>query len=225
MRWYAAELEAAFPDTFHTAVDPAWPNEMAEWPRGLRAALVLRPALYYLVLWAVPYALTMFMFRADRIRERGYATMYSVYEEALSPVLDVLGPRLRPLVYMVLHASASGAALLLTPYLWTSYRLNTVFLATLVTISVYNAATYYFEVFAAKCWRAGRSAGIRELRDLLAAAPGPVDIVALSYGADEAEMHSRGLRGTKDARSLSLDEDGEIDDQPSPERLEAKKNN
>jgi hypothetical protein len=142
MRWYPAELEADFPDTFH--FDVKYENS------HLFKDLFIRPVMYYMLLWSIPYALMMFYFRAERIKEKGYHTMYSIYEQSLDSVIGVLGPSLRPVLYMAMHAVLSYMAFLLTPFLWRSFWLNTAYLIALITFSIWNASTYYFEVFSVK---------------------------------------------------------------------------
>lgn len=170
MRWYAAELEAEFPDTFHIGVSTetsssTWIDQALE--PDLLSAMVTRPIIYYFTLWAIPYSMVIFKFRANRIKERGYSTMYSVYEKAMDKYLNVLGVAYRPVVYMGMHALLSCLSFMLTPFLWSSFYGNSIYLLILLLISIYNAATYYFHVFAGKYWRSGRRAAIVELQELL----------------------------------------------------------
>jgi hypothetical protein len=40
------------------------------------------PFLTYIVLWSIPYAMWMFVFRASRIKQRGYVTMYTLMKSS-----------------------------------------------------------------------------------------------------------------------------------------------
>lgn len=207
MRWYPAELESAFPNTFHTGLyKDNLPLQINPWPleEGFFLWFLLRPIIYYLSLWCVPYFVTIFWFRAERIRERGYSTMYSVYEKSLDRYLNVMGPSLRPVVYMLLHASLSTLAFSITPFLWSSYWLNTIYLLALMLVSIWNGATYYFEVFAAKLWRAGRLAGIAEMEHILEQEKLQLMSSAVNVGDDA--MIRAVSSAVKKQRTDSLDE-------------------
>ena len=167
MRWYSAELEAAFPDTFHIGVDPSQPLQLWPLEMNLVDSLILKPCLAYFVLWAVPYFLVIFYFRADRIRDLGYVTMYAVQEQVLERYLNSFRISLRPVVYMCIHALLSYLAICITPFLWSSYWLNTIYLLAILLISIWNASTYYFRVLPLKYFRAGEEAGYKELESLL----------------------------------------------------------
>jgi hypothetical protein len=147
MRWYSAELEYDFPDTFHIDV------QESSWTE-----LFFIPCIYYVALWSVPYGLFMFWYRKDRIKERGYQTMYSVYESSLSGYLDFFGSNLRPVMYMAMHLSLSFLSFALAPFLWNSFFLNTAYILVLLVVSIWNGSTFYFEVFAVKYHAAQQAA-------------------------------------------------------------------
>ena len=141
MRWYAAELEKAHPDTFHIAI-----NDRDDASELLRTLLVI-PTVMYIVLWTIPYSLTIFYLRFKKIQESNYETMYNAYGTSLVQKLGYFGERFKPAVYMSIHGTLCFLSFLLSQILWRSFWANTFYLLGLLFVSVWNGSTYYFEVF------------------------------------------------------------------------------
>ena len=54
----------------------------------------------------------------------------------------------QPLAYMALHVTLTGATFAVCKIWWNYYHAHTIFLLVILTISAWNGASYYFEVFA-----------------------------------------------------------------------------
>ena len=144
MRWYANELERAHPNTFHIRV-----TDSEESPSELLHTLLVIPTVMYVILWTIPYSVTIFYLRFNKIKESGYETMYNAYGTSLVRRLGYFGERFKPAVYMAIHGSLCFLSFLLSQLLWRSFWLHTAYLLSLLSISVWNGSTYYFEVIAA----------------------------------------------------------------------------
>lgn len=135
-RFYHEQLEAQWPDTFHLGI-----GESLSWEDSFRS-LLLMPTILYFCLWLLPYALIQFVIKAKEIKEQGQITMISDL-----PHLKNLPEGDRPFEYCKLHACSCIVAFSFSQLLWRSCALTTCYLLSLFAISIWNGATFYFEVF------------------------------------------------------------------------------
>lgn len=150
MRWYHNQLEQDWPNTFH--IDSS-SNDMNDFQSNWFELIIL-PFLSYIVLWSIPYSVLMFVYLGDDIKKEGWVTMYSYYEKELfppgwdksSPLSSYWNEKMKPFLYMSLHAVLCLLTFFLAFVMWHSFWLHTMYLLILIFISIYNGATYYFVV-------------------------------------------------------------------------------
>lgn len=135
LRFYAKELEDAFPDTFHLGIvdSPSWDDSLKE--------LFVNPVVGYAT-WLGIYALFHFLLFASLLREQGMITMVTDL-----PFLASRPEAQRPLIYCAAHSFLSCLTFAFAQIWWRSHEAATVFLLTLLFVATWNGATYYFEVF------------------------------------------------------------------------------
>jgi hypothetical protein len=113
-------------------------------------ALVVRPLALYL-LWATAYYLKVFVVSADKIRRGGYQTLFSYVTAARQGPFHAISRRVpparQPLVYLALHLTFCLATFVVAIAAWRSWLVHTLLLATMGATSMWNGASYYFEVF------------------------------------------------------------------------------
>ena len=118
---------------------PAGWNE-ATFPQLLFGAY----AFYFL--WAVPYALFMFVFAKERIKERRYETLYTYQtRNPTSPMSRTIArfpSKLSGLVYMGAHLLATTVALSTTWLWWQSYAAHSLALVAAVGVSAWHGASF-----------------------------------------------------------------------------------
>ncbi|KAF5839724.1 hypothetical protein DUNSADRAFT_18724 [Dunaliella salina] len=113
--------------------------------------LVLWPMAFYMV-WSVFYFGTIFVFAAERIKRRGYTTLFSyVTTQKRGPFNSItrrIPPKLHALAYLILHFVFCATTMLLSTLTWRSYVANTVLVVSMASASIYHGGSFYFEVFA-----------------------------------------------------------------------------
>lgn len=148
MRWWFKELELQWPDTFHLGVESTALQSTSEYVTSLWGY----PSLLYVLMWTLPYFAIIFVLKQQRIKSKGYVTMYSYYEDSLSGVFDwmKLPPSAssiaRPMTYMAIHGSICSISFLFSLLFWHSFVAHTVYLLVLFGICVNNGSSYYFRV-------------------------------------------------------------------------------
>lgn len=166
MRWWAKELHIQFPDTFHIGCETSATTMISSIQRfrifdsGTNCdasfySLVSVPLFSYFILWTVPYALFFFIFGRKKLEKGGYHTMYSTMKDTpmMKKVLSIGGAMWQPLIYMAIHGILCGISFLIAPLVWNSFILHTVYLLILLFVSVQNAGTFYFEIFAERYYK------------------------------------------------------------------------
>ncbi|GMH35966.1 hypothetical protein BSKO_03834 [Bryopsis sp. KO-2023] len=133
------------------------PDSNVEGAFDLVLQLVVIPFGVYM-LWAVLYYLKIFVISSKRIQDRGYDTLYgymmSNKKSAFSRFVLGYPKKWQPLVYMSTHALLVCVTMILGVIWWKSFELHTLFMTTVILISVWNGANYYFEVFAKRYFAA-----------------------------------------------------------------------
>lgn len=189
-RWYpGAEVQAA--RARHPAYAAAW-----EEAGGLQ--LVALPMVPYL-LWGVLYYIKVrwkplersverssptqiFVVSSDRIRERGYHTLFkyvtskpSFYGRIISAAPEALQVCMtmgasccchnppQPLVYMSFHLAMTMLTMALCTLWWSNYWASSAFIVAMFVVAAVNGANYYFDV---RCW-APKDACLMPPRSLL----------------------------------------------------------
>ena len=152
MRWYSSELENQWPDTFHFSC-----GGIRNDCEGTFEVIVGYSTLAYILLWSVPYSLLMFCYLGPEVTKNGWVTMYSYYEKSLFPtgwdnifpfrlLPPTINEKMKPLLYMLLHGILSVITFLMAYLCWQYFWLHTIYLLSMLSISIYNGATYYFVV-------------------------------------------------------------------------------
>uniref|UniRef100_A0A7S3QMQ2 Glycerophosphocholine acyltransferase 1 n=1 Tax=Dunaliella tertiolecta TaxID=3047 RepID=A0A7S3QMQ2_DUNTE len=133
-----------------------FPEESRFGPRqdsdsGGLVQLVLWPMAFYMV-WSVFYFGTIFVFAAERIKRRGYTTLFSyVTTQKRGPFNSIsrrIPPKLHALAYLILHCLFCATTMLLSTLTWRSYLAHTTLLVSMASASIYHGGSFYFEVFA-----------------------------------------------------------------------------
>ena len=166
MRWWARELNQQYSNTFHIGCDASISSMLSsKQPLKIFDAgnqcdatifnLISVPFFSYVILWTVPYALFFFILGRKKLEEGGYHTMYSTMKDTplMKKVLSYGGQHWQPLIYMGIHGTLCGISFLLSPFLWNSFILHTIYLMILLLVSIRNAGTFYFEIFADRYYK------------------------------------------------------------------------
>jgi formate-dependent nitrite reductase membrane component NrfD len=122
-------------------------NEASWWDIG-----VLSMGIY--MVWVVLYYLKVFVLSAGVIKERGYVTLFTYMmknKKSLFARVVLSAPeKLQPVVYMGVHVVLVWIATLTAKFWWESKTAHTVFLILCASMSAWNGATYYFDIFSRK---------------------------------------------------------------------------
>lgn len=156
-RWYIKQLEYDWPNTFHIDCNNSSSSidDINSYTcKGDWIQLIILPFIAYIIVWSIPYSILMFIYLDRNIKSEGWVTMYSFYESSLfpsgwdrsSPLPSTINDRLKPFLYMSLHALLCLLSFVLSYFMWHSFWLHTLYLLTLLLISIFNGATYYFKV-------------------------------------------------------------------------------
>lgn len=155
MHWFPALVSWATrwhpSPTLQAALD-ADPALRAQWEAAGLWELCLLPMLPYL-LWAVLYYIKIFVVSSQRIRDRGYHTLFSYITSRRSLYSKVVlhsPKRLQPLVYMAVHLLLTATAQTAGWLWWHSHLAHTALLSLVFAVSSYGGATFYFDYFARK---------------------------------------------------------------------------
>lgn len=139
MRWYANDLEAAWPNLFHMDLIRAGEQTTSD--------LFIPAVLAYFLLWIIPYYIFIFVLREQHIKDEGYETVYSYYSSrGFSKFAGNVRPSLQPIVYLTIHALVCMTMFLWSQIQWHYFWVNTLYLLFLLTVAVWNGATWYFKV-------------------------------------------------------------------------------
>ena len=144
---YPDKLNESYPDTFFIDCD-------AQECYATGTELIWYPLLAYLIVWSIPYGLLMFVFMGEDLKREGWVTMYSYYEKSLfpegwegrSPLPARFNEGAKPIIYMLLHAMLSLSSFFIAYVMWSSFWVHTIYLCSLLLVSYWNGATFYFQV-------------------------------------------------------------------------------
>jgi hypothetical protein len=112
-------------------------------------------ALATYLLWQLIYFVIVAVFRKKVIEQRNYPTSFSYLVKSqrkkpglISKICSVFGSRYRFAVFMFLQFVYATVTILPTKLLWDYPALHELFLGAMTTISVWNAANFYIEIFS-----------------------------------------------------------------------------
>lgn len=112
------------------------------------------PSMILYSVWAAVYFLKVFVFSAQKIRDRNYDTLYTLMtRNERGPVARVVFsvPKpYQPIVYMLAHATLCLGASFTACMWWNSYWAHTAFLLTMLLGATWNGASFYFDYFSRK---------------------------------------------------------------------------
>jgi len=117
------------------------------------AEFVLYPALGWIVLWALPYALLVFWCLANWIERESKGCLYQdtlVSKDIMGRIVSTAPKKLKPLAFMGVHlvwTVLSGSASII---LWNSFVLHTLYMFGILTYAVHNGSKFMFRYVAAK---------------------------------------------------------------------------
>lgn len=113
---------------------------------------MLGGALVFYAAWMILYYAYIFVLASDRIKSRGYQTLYTFVVESTPAgrLLKLCPESVRPIAYMLMHFSFGMATASCTLLLWNSRLGHFAFIATMSVASAWNASGYYFDYFAAR---------------------------------------------------------------------------
>eukprot|EP00879_Flechtneria_rotunda_P015404 GHRR01016106.1.p1 GENE.GHRR01016106.1~~GHRR01016106.1.p1 ORF type:complete len:374 (+),score=84.39 GHRR01016106.1:50-1171(+) len=139
-------------DRFGPRPDASEQDKQA-WQHASFLQLVVLPLLPY-VIWATAYYLKIFVVSAERIRQRGYITLFTYVTTTTKGVYAAIAKRVplkyRPQVYLFLHMCFCGTTFTIAWLCWHHFHLHTMLLAAMGAASIWHGATFYFDVFAKK---------------------------------------------------------------------------
>jgi hypothetical protein len=122
------------------------------------AGLLWRAVSRFYVWWIVGYYLWVFGVCEQRVRERGYQTLYDRVSQK-GPLAKIIGARgvlggaslvTKRLVYMCFHLLFGCFTMALACLLWFSFASHLLFVLAICASSAWNAANFYFEHFASE---------------------------------------------------------------------------
>jgi len=125
-----------------------WRHPLGLWWDGTR---------YFYLPWIVGYYLLVYIVLGDFLKRNAYQTLFDrVTTSGPSAKIfrllfrrsGVAGPLAQRAVYMSVHLVFGMVTMGLATIYWYSYFAHSAFLVTIFAASVYNAAGYYFTVFA-----------------------------------------------------------------------------
>jgi len=150
LRWFPPS-DTSFvvtPDTLNTPFFSSWSTAWgAWWSYWLE---VFPPAFMLYVVWAAPYYGKMFIWSADKIERKKYATLYK-YMALDRGILYKLPRRLQPhakLIFILCHLGIFLGGAVYTPILYHSYWCHTLWLLFLLAVIIFNGAQFYIDYFA-----------------------------------------------------------------------------
>ncbi|KAI9189592.1 hypothetical protein H9P43_001025 [Blastocladiella emersonii ATCC 22665] len=119
---------------------------------GITEALVGGTAIY--AVWQLAYYLLILQRRRDKVYRQGYATSFTWLlgdsKGAISRAMNVFGERYQLVTFMALQYVYSMVTVI-PAVLWSrSMILNLLFLVAILSASVWNAASFYIDVFSAR---------------------------------------------------------------------------
>lgn len=139
-RWHDEAFEKTFPGLFQFDVDGPMPY----------LTNFLRTTALYLALWLIPYYLFMFKIGSNRIKDRGYDTLFLYMTQKGGILAEPLGnyeERTRSKIYCLVHFVGCLVSSNIAFFWWHSYIAHTVFLFFTYLLSAYNGAIYYYTAF------------------------------------------------------------------------------
>lgn len=132
--------------------DPSY-DPLCDGPDTTRTSLVYNAMCKFYLWWVVLYYLWVFVFLSNRIKQRGYKTLYDrVASKGPTKFLQTISTNefVQKAAYMLVHVAFGAATMLLATSYWTSQVAHWIFLMGILTTSAWNASGFYFTVFAQK---------------------------------------------------------------------------
>ncbi|KNC74738.1 hypothetical protein SARC_12725, partial [Sphaeroforma arctica JP610] len=107
------------------------------------AAFIVHEVYYFFVVGVV---------KRKKMQEGEYLTSFKFLQKHGLPgkVINVFGESLAPAFYVFLNGVYASLTIAPAYFLWRYYWLNVVFLCVMVSISLWNGASFYVEVFTRK---------------------------------------------------------------------------
>ncbi|ORZ29543.1 hypothetical protein BCR44DRAFT_1373905, partial [Catenaria anguillulae PL171] len=118
---------------------------------GMVEALVGATVIY--AVWQVAYYWFVLHRRHFKVYELGYATSFTWLlqdDGAIAKAMGIFGDQYRLVTFMMLQFVYSMVTVLPTVLWARSMVLNILFLIAILSVSIWNASTFYFDVFSAK---------------------------------------------------------------------------
>lgn len=114
---------------------------------------ILLPLAFYAA-WAALYYFKIFVWSADRIRRLGYHTLFSHITAQRQGVFYEIArrvpQRLHAPAYLLFHLTYCLVTFLIAAACWRNYVLHSLLLVTMVSVSIWHGANFYFTVFLRK---------------------------------------------------------------------------
>ncbi|KAK9841696.1 hypothetical protein WJX74_010260 [Apatococcus lobatus] len=154
LHWYPACVvwtERWHPDVHSRETTAKTPEALKKWHEASFLEIALLPMIPYLI-WAVLYYIKIFMVSSEKIQKRGYETLFRYCTEnrksAVSKFVARYPTKYQPLAYMGLHLTLTAATFAVAKIWWNYYHAHTFFLVFVLSMSSWNGASFYFDVFA-----------------------------------------------------------------------------
>jgi len=120
---------------------------------GTFAEFVLYPALCWICLWAMPYALLMFGCLASWIEREHKGCLYQdtlVSKDIMGRIVNAAPEKLKPLAFLGIHLAWTAFSGTFSIILWNSFALHTLYVLAVGTFALHNGSKYMFRYVAAK---------------------------------------------------------------------------
>jgi len=140
LRWY--------PSRFSVCAD--WPTCTAEPETGVLPMVLETHTSFYLP-WVIAYYVWVFVLMNNRIKERGYKTLFDrVSNRGPTKFLTKISRNeyVQKAAYMLVHVAFATVTMLLATAYWRSHTAHFLFIVAILATSAWNAAGFYFTVFA-----------------------------------------------------------------------------
>ena len=155
MRWWVNDLENTFPNVFNIGCGE--PNAPYQWSiffgkdvcSGSIVDLWVIPAIVYILLYSIPYGVIVFYCSRKSLHEKGFQINFELLKNKppLKSLLKIGGERFKPLKYSLIHGMFVIVTFLLSPLMWNSFAIHTIYLVAILMKATINGATYHVRAY------------------------------------------------------------------------------
>lgn len=177
-----SRLEGWFPNTFDICrgADAEVVDQCLTFPKvfywcdacpGTIQEFVVYPAALYLIVWAIPYYLLVFVIFKGAIKRNKKETLYDylMTDPSMSAFVRKFPEPCWPMAYILQHFIVMVISGALTIVFWHNFIIHSAFCGILTFMAIRNGSTYTFRVFGMRYAQNLLSAHADSIRDLRSA--------------------------------------------------------